>query len=270
MLDRLQKVLQHAGRHALARQKQLSKLSVHRKGRLDFVTEVDRDVEAMLANEIRSLFPEDGFIGEEGRRKQSRSGTIWVVDPIDGTHNFISGGTSWAISIGVVQFGRPVAGAIFAPAHDLLLMADIGSDVSINGFPLETGIRTDATIAHIGVSTWMPSVYDRWLIGHLKDRLCLDYRRTGSAASSLMAVVRGQADLYIGFGEHAWDVAAGIALAEAAGLGHNIEWTRGVPEEAITVVCGNRALCKKTIEALAKAEPALSTNRLPDALATAG
>lgn len=270
MLDRLEEVLRHAGAHALARQTQLATLSVHRKGRLDFVTEVDRDIEAMLSTEILRLFPDDGFVGEEGRRKPAQSATTWVVDPLDGTHNFISGGRSWAISVGVVRNGYPIAGSIYAPAENVFLTADVDAEVSINGLPLSAGIRTDATIAHIGVSAWMPSSYDRWLVGYLKDGLGLDYRRTGSATSSLLAVIQGQADLYVGFGEHAWDVAAGAALAASAGLSHNLDWRGGVPEEAITIVCGHRALCKKTISALARAEPALAVNRPPRPVAAAG
>lgn len=264
MLDWLHGVIGRAGDYALSRQRELSASAVERKGPLDFVTEVDRDVERMLADEIARTFPDDGFIGEEGHRSAGVSGVTWLIDPIDGTHNFVSGGAAWAISVGMVRDGRPVGGAVFAPAEDLLLAAAPDSGLSRNGSAFAARFRPEATIAHIGVSTWMPSDYDRWLIDYLKDELGIDYRRTGSAASSLLAVVQGHADLYVGFGEHAWDVAGGAALAGAAGLVHNIDWSGGVPEGAITFVCGRKALAERTLVALAEAEPALAVRRAPD------
>jgi myo-inositol-1(or 4)-monophosphatase len=263
MIAWLRSMVGRAGDYALSRQMELPACAVERKGPLDFVTEVDRDVERMLADEISRVFPDDGFIGEEGQRSASVSGMTWLVDPIDGTHNFVSGGTSWAISVGVVRDGQPIGGAVFAPAQNLLLAGDQDSGLSRNGSAFAARVRPEATIAHIGVSTWMPSDYDRWLIDYVKDELGIDYRRTGSAASSLLAVVQGEADLYVGFGEHAWDVAGGAALANAAGLVHNIDWSAGVPEGAITFVCGREALAERTMVALAEAEPALAALQAP-------
>src|SRR5690606_38983642 len=101
------------------------------------------------------------------------------------------------------------------------------------------------------------AAYDLWLVGWLKAGLRLDYRRTGSAATSLIAVVQGEADLYVGFGEHAWDVAGGAALAAAAGLAHTAHWRHGIPEGAITFLCGRAALVEAAVAAIAEAETRL-------------
>ncbi|MEI6098250.1 MAG: inositol monophosphatase family protein, partial [Alphaproteobacteria bacterium] len=87
----LSSITQETARLALSRQRAAQGLSVDMKGRLDFVTGADREVEALVAARVAEAFPQDGLFGEEGQRKPGTSGVVWVVDPIDGTHNFVLG-----------------------------------------------------------------------------------------------------------------------------------------------------------------------------------
>ena len=239
---------------AFARQATLAGLAVGSKGRLDFVTDVDKLVEQMVAEQVARWFPNDGLIGEEGTRIASRSGRTWIVDPIDGTHNYLRGGASWAISIGVVSPGRPVAAAINAPAEGCLIVVEAGGGLWRNGRQLAAPpVAPEPSIAFTGVSTGMSTGYDRWLSVHVRDDLGLADRRTGSAATSILAVIQGQADLYVGFGEHAWDVVGGAVLAEEVGLAHSFDWMAGIPDRAFTFVCGRPELVERTIAAISLA-----------------
>ena len=125
MLEELTILVREAGSAALVRQQALAGLSVTSKGHLDFVTDADRAVEVLIADRIALHHPDDGFLGEEGRRLEGRSGRTWIVDPIDGTHTFVRGGASWAVSIGVVS-DRAVAAALNAPVERNLLVAEAG------------------------------------------------------------------------------------------------------------------------------------------------
>jgi myo-inositol-1(or 4)-monophosphatase len=251
----LEEIVHKAGALALSRQATPAGLAVGSKGRLDFVTDVDKIVEGLVAEQVARWFPEDGLIGEEGTRIASRSGRTWIVDPIDGTHNYLRGGGSWAISVGVVSPGKPVAGAINAPADRCLIAAVAGDGLWRNGRQLAApGAAPEPSLAFTGVSTGMSTDYDRWLSAHVRDDLGLADRRTGSAATSILAVIQGQADLYVGFGEHAWDVAAGAVLAEEAGCAHSFDWTAAVPDGAFTFVCGRPKLVERTLSAISVAK----------------
>jgi myo-inositol-1(or 4)-monophosphatase len=251
----LEGIVREAGALALSRQAELAGLTVSTKGRLDYVTDVDRIVEGMVAQAAAGLFPEDGFVGEEGRRVASRSGNTWIVDPIDGTHNYLRGGASWAISVGVVSRSKPIAAATAAPAEGCFFTAEAGLGIWRNGLPFSALTATgDASIAFTGVSTGMSTEYDRWLSSFVRDDLGLADRRTGSAVTSLLAVIQGQADLYIGFGEHAWDVAGAAVLAEEAGCAHTLDWTADIAEGPLTFVCGRAELVERTLAAISVAK----------------
>ena len=252
MREILEDIARRAGDFALSRQTDLPSLAIERKGRLDFVTDVDRAVERLIEAAIAERFADDGLIGEEGLKVASRSGRVWVIDPIDGTINFLRGGLGWAVSIGIFADGRPAGGAVYAPADRVLLSAESGRGAWRNGRRLAPAATSSAPmIAFSGVSTWMSSDFDRFLTGFVRDDLGLADRRSGSAATSIAAVVQGHADLYVSFGEHAWDVAGGAFIAEEVGLAHSLDWRAGIPEGHFAFVCGRPELVDRAIPALA-------------------
>jgi len=120
----LEQLVRHAGHLAFGQFRRLAGDSVHLKGHLDLVTVADREVERFLTDGLLRIFPQDGVFGEEGAAVPGRSGRNWVIDPIDGTLNFVRGSEQWAVSVGLFQDGRPQFGIIHAPARDQLLIGD--------------------------------------------------------------------------------------------------------------------------------------------------
>lgn len=112
-----------------------SGLSVSRKSEMDFVTEADLSVETLIRTAIANEFPEDGLIGEEMPTVSGESARIWVIDPIDGTHNYAIVRPFCGISVGLIEDDYPVAGANYCPSLQQLLFAD-KSGVWLNGKPL--------------------------------------------------------------------------------------------------------------------------------------
>lgn len=239
--DRMQvltTITEETARLALARQRAAAGLSVDMKGRLDFVTNADREVEALVAARVGEAFPQDGLFGEEGQRQPGTSGFVWIVDPIDGTHNFVLGGRDWAVSIALMGPDHRAA-AIAIPAVDLLLSAETGGPLRLNGHPFVRPRHTaEPTLCHTGVSTWMPVELNHAVADVVRRDLRLADKRSGSAVVSLAAVIMGESDLYLGYGEHIWDVAACAVLAEAASLAHTLHWTDEPSEGHMTFFCG--------------------------------
>ncbi|MCA0420544.1 MAG: inositol monophosphatase, partial [Proteobacteria bacterium] len=115
--DAIEALAREAGAIALDHFARVASLPVTMKGHLDLVTEADQAVERFIVAGLRRLFPEDGILGEEGSGQDSRSGRLWVVDPIDGTANFVRGNDQWAVSIGLFEGGHPRFGVIHAPVR---------------------------------------------------------------------------------------------------------------------------------------------------------
>lgn len=187
---------------------------------LDPVTQADRDAEALLKRELLGRFPGDGFLGEEGAPEISRSGWLWVADPLDGTLNFAHGSGHAAVSLALMRDGRPLAAAI-VPVVGEASRAEQGGGAYRGGRRLEAS-RT----AHLGealAATDLP--YDpRIRHGRARQRFIRlseavqSVRILGSAALELVAVASGELDLYANEGCKAWDLCAGaLLLAEAGG-----------------------------------------------------
>ena len=241
-------ITEETAKLALLRQQAAAGLSVDMKGRLDFVTNADREVEALVAARLAEAFPEDGLFGEEGHRKAGSTGVVWVVDPIDGTHNFVLGGRDWAVSVAAIGPDFR-AGAIAIPSADLLLSAESGGPLLRNGQPFTRPHHTaQPSMCHTGVSTWMPVDLDHAVTDFVRGDLKLADKRSGSAVVSLAAVIMGESDLYLGFGEHIWDVAACAVLAEAAGLAHTLRWGDEPSEGHMTFFCGLPDLVARAVE----------------------
>lgn len=187
---------------------------------LDPVTQADKDAEALLRTELLGRFPGDGFLGEEGAPELSRSGWLWVADPLDGTINFAHGAGHAAVSLALMRDGQPLAAAI-VPVTGESTHAEHGAGAFRGGRRLEAS-RT----AHLGealAATDLP--YDlRIRHGRARQRFIRlseavqSVRILGSAALELVAVAAGELDLYANEGCKAWDLCAGaLVLSEAGG-----------------------------------------------------
>jgi len=216
----VQAIAVEAGRLAHGFLADPARLNIEMKGPQDFVSAADRATEQLIAQRLAAAFPEDTFLGEESGAAAGieRAETLWVVDPIDGTANFVRGLPDWCVSIGLLQGGRPELGAIYIPATDELYAARRSHGAFCNGRPIRVSDRTDmagATIA-LEYSFGTESAVHRAQIG-AAHALGAEYRRNGSGAVSLTRVASGRLDGFVEMLINLWDILAGIVLVEEAG-----------------------------------------------------
>jgi myo-inositol-1(or 4)-monophosphatase len=209
-----------AGRLALGYLADRSRLEVEVKGPHDVVSAADRAVEALIASRLSAAFPTDAFHGEEshGAAVPDSAGLLWVVDPIDGTANFVRALPDWCVSIGLLVEGRPEIGVIYVPAADELYAARHGHGAFCAGAAIHVSDRTAVAGSIIGLdySFSRPSADHRAHIAAVHAHGG-EYRRNGSVAVSMTRVASGRLDGFVELHLNAWDVAAGIVLVQEAG-----------------------------------------------------
>ena len=222
--QQLREVAERVAREAadLVRRRRLADVEVAdvKSSAVDVVTEVDREAEALLRSRLAALRPADGFFGEEGGRRESSSGITWVVDPIDGTVNFLYGIPHYCVSVAAVdRQDRAVAGAVVDVAYGAVYSAARGGGATRDGRPLR--VRATAPMRErLFLTGFQYQEEVRRLQGPAVARLVTevrDVRRMGSAALDLCAVASGTADAYVEEGLHLWDHAAAGLVAEEAG-----------------------------------------------------
>lgn len=247
MADResVEDIARAAGEMALGFFNSSGSLEFEAKSVLDFVSGADRAVESEIMRLVSQRFPEDGFVGEEGAEIRA-GGRLWIVDPIDGTTNFMNGSDYWAVSIALVSDGKIEAGAVFAPARNEMFSGGRGEGAFLNGRRLarESPVRPAATIAVGSNDIWG---IDDFLsvIGRFRADAVLDIRMLGSAALSLCEVARGVADAYYEKGIFCWDVAAGALIATETGAVTNDFLPAGDWRKPITILCARNPLYGK-------------------------
>jgi myo-inositol-1(or 4)-monophosphatase len=185
----------------------------------DLVTAVDRDVEALISARLRDARPDDAIVGEEGAAHDGASGVRWLIDPIDGTTNFVYGYPACAISIGAETGGEPLAGVVFDLAHTELYAAARGFGATCNGEPIHATDKQELASALIGTGFgYVAEVRRRQgaVLASVLPRV-RDVRRSGSAALDMCWVARGRLDGYYEDGVQAWDTAAGELIVREAG-----------------------------------------------------
>ncbi|MDD9740659.1 MULTISPECIES: inositol monophosphatase family protein [Marinovum] len=196
-------------------------LTIDAKGPQDFVTAADLAVESLIRTRLAEHFPQDAIIGEEGgRRGDTSSGEVWIIDPIDGTTNFLRGMPDWAVSIACASASEIVLGVIFAPDLDLLCEGLLsGAPVARkNGVPLQVDAGCAAAKALIAVG-WSPRTPFADHAAFLERIVAQggEFRRSGAATIGLIGVASGWVDAYAERELNLWDAAAGIAIIKAAG-----------------------------------------------------
>ncbi|GAA1981939.1 inositol monophosphatase family protein [Kitasatospora viridis] len=186
---------------------------------VDVVTEMDLASEKLIVELITGRRPDDGYLGEEGAERTGSSGVRWVVDPLDGTVNYLYGLPSWGVSVAAELDGEAVVGVVFAPARGELFHAVLGRGAQLDGRPLavrpappwgQALIATGFGYA-LGTRTHQAEVLNG-LMPELRD-----IRRGGAAAIDLCDVAAGRLDGYYERGLAPWDLAAGGLIAREAG-----------------------------------------------------
>jgi myo-inositol-1(or 4)-monophosphatase len=245
-LNVMMKTARKVGRALLKDFTEVEQLQVSAKGPGDFVSRADKRAEETIRNELMAARPSYGFLGEEGTVIEGEDPTRrWIVDPLDGTTNFLHGLPHWAVSIGLEHKGQIVAGVIYDPVKDEMFYAEKGEGAWLN----ESRLRVSARHKMIEsiFATGLPFGGRADLPETLKDlaRLlpaCAGVRRFGSAALDLAYVAAGR---YDGFWErrlNAWDMAAGLVIVrEAGGFVEPLREGGDILAEG-EVICGNEAI----------------------------
>lgn len=186
---------------------------------VDLVTAADKAAEALIVDGILRVRPDDGILGEEGGERPSTSGVRWIIDPIDGTTNFVYNIPAYGISIAAEFNGTTVAGVVFQPATQTLFEAELGGGSRRDGTALQVNDRTDLDRALLATGFGYLAERRRDQAEVLLDILpnVRDIRRFGSAALDLCFLAAGQIDAYYERGLNDWDMAAGLLIAAEAG-----------------------------------------------------
>jgi myo-inositol-1(or 4)-monophosphatase len=189
--------------------------------RTDLVSEVDREAERVVVAGIRAVRPDDAILGEEGGAHDGTSGVRWIIDPLDGTTNYVYRYPAYSVSIGVEVDGVLCAGVVHDSVHDRVYVAVRGSGATCDGAPIAASRRDELATALLATGfQYRPDVRTKQatVLAAILPSV-RDVRRGGSAALDLCWVADGRLDLYYEAGLAEWDLAAGMLIAEEAGAG---------------------------------------------------
>lgn len=198
----------------------LSASSIHAKGPSDYVTEIDKRCEELILKAVREGFPDHHIMSEETANDGLQPGFTWVVDPVDGTTNFIHGFPFVAVSIAVCLEKKPVLGFVIDPVRNELFTARAGRGAWLNGARI--AVRKDAELPEALVATGFPFRTKDYMDNYLKAFKSVflnvsGIRRAGAAALDLAYLAAGRVDGFWEIGLKAWDIAAGALLIREAG-----------------------------------------------------
>lgn len=196
----------------------LETLTIESKGHQDLVSNADKEVETFVRAEIAKAYPEDGIVGEEHATVGGTTGHVWIIDPIDGTANFVSGIPAWCVVIACAFEGEAEIGVVCEPSHDETYWAERGHGAFLNGKPIK--VSPSAGLNHGSVATGYAARQDAEaavrLISGLIARGGMFYRNA-SGALMLSYVAAGRLIGYVEEHMNSWDCLAALLIIEEAG-----------------------------------------------------
>lgn len=219
ILNTAVKAARRAGKVILRYADQIERLNIEVKGRNDFVSEVDRQAEAEIIDIIRHAYPDHGIFAEESGRSDGDD-HLWLIDPLDGTTNFLHGYPQYAVSIGVQHKDKMTHAVVFDPLRNELFTASRGSGAQLNDRRIRVSGLQSLETALLGTGFPFKSLehLEVW-INTFRTLLpkTSGVRRAGSAALDLAHVACGRLDGFWEIGLQPWDMAAGSLLIQEAG-----------------------------------------------------
>lgn len=229
-------------------------LKVQSKSFNDFVTEVDRTAERTIIETLQEAYPDHGFLGEESGKSNVDAANVWIIDPLDGTTNFLHGFPQYAVSIALQQQGVLTQAVIYDPNRNDLFTATRGRGAFLNDKRIRVSSRTKLQESIIG--TGLPFRDFQHLDTYLamfKDMIkkTAGLRRPGSAALDLAYVAAGWYDGFWEIGLSKWDIAAGgLLIQEAGGIVGNFEGNESWIDTG-NIVAGNPKIFAQLLQTLA-------------------
>ena len=249
-----------AGNVILRYMNRIDGLNIVEKQQLDFVSEVDKLAEAEIIKELHRAYPDHAILAEESGAT-GKGPLTWVIDPLDGTHNYLRGIPHFSVSIALLEKGVPIHAVVFDPLRDELYTASKGDGAYINDRRMRVSKRENLGGAMI--ATGFPFRQREHLVPQLDMTRAIlgqaeDIRRSGSAALDLAYVAAGRYDGYFEIGLKPWDMAAGVLLVhEAGGRYCDFAGRDGIPASG-NIIAGNLNVAKAMVDAIGQqATPAL-------------
>lgn len=228
-----------AGDFALSRFRALDDLVIESKGHQDLVSDADRATEMLIRNAIEAHWPSDGIVGEEHGRKRGTSGFDWVVDPIDGTANFVRGIPHWCVVISCAMDGLPVVGAIHDPCTGEMFRSARGGGAFVNGRRMR--VAASDSLRDGSVATGVSGRSDPAQASELVREILAPggmFFRSASGALMLAYVASGRLLGYIEDHMNAWDCFAALLMVEEAGGRHRVLDPERALDHGTRVVAG--------------------------------
>jgi len=241
-----------AGAIILRYMNRVDNLRIEEKASMDFASEVDRLAEAEITRELRRAYPDHAILAEEGGAS-GKSDKVWVIDPLDGTHNYLRGFPHFCVSIGFRDHGDLVHAVVYDPLRDELFTASKGDGAFLNDRRMRVTKRENLQGALL--ATGYPYRQREHIDAQLAMTRALlseaeDIRRTGSAALDLAYVAAGRLDGYFEIGLKPWDMAAGCLLVkEAGGTFCDFTGNGGMPDNG-NLVAGNHHVTAGIVKAI--------------------
>ncbi len=224
LLTSICEISREAGEIMLEGSRKIDELRVKSKsGHGNYVTEYDSKIQKFLNEKLGKLLPEANFVGEENGqeifKEEYHKGFTFVIDPIDGTANFVKGWNESVVSIGLLKDCEPFIGVVYNPYADWLFSAERGKGAFLNDNPIHTSEEPlSESIIIMGTSPYYPDLTDKsFVIGREAVRHGIDIRRGGSAEHELCRLASGQAGMFFELSLSLWDFAAGAAILLEAG-----------------------------------------------------
>ncbi|WP_299496945.1 inositol-1-monophosphatase [uncultured Shewanella sp.] len=200
---------------------ELDRIEVSSKGINDYVTNVDKEAESTIVYQIRKAYPDHTIIGEEkGENRVGNSDYVWIIDPLDGTNNFVRGIPHFAVSIAMQFKGKTEVAVVYDPIRDELFSAVRGKGAKLNDFRIRVNKSTDFNNAIIGTGFPFKAKQHTETYMNMFSEVfsqCADLRRAGSAALDLAYLGAGRLDGFFEIGLKPWDIAAGDLIVREAG-----------------------------------------------------
>jgi len=247
-----------AGQFIAAQLENINLLEIEKKGRHDYVSQVDKQAEKIIIEIVRKYYPQHNILAEESGHQQRNSEFEWIIDPLDGTTNFLHGFPQFSVSIAVTEKGKLMHGVVYDPLKDELFSASRGAGARLNNYRIRVSEQKELEDALLAtgfpfhnfecLDTYMESLKTFML-------QTSGLRRAGSAALDLAYVACGRVDGYWEFNLKPWDIAAGALIVQEAG-GLTIDMAGGENYlKSGNMIAANPRMLKNMVKVIAQSLP---------------
>lgn len=217
--DEVCRVAVEVGGYLRDEQQKLKHSAIEMKGARNYVTYIDKEAETRIVKELGNLIPDAGFLTEEGTVDYEQKEYMWIIDPLDGTTNYVHGDTPFCVSIALMKNGEAVLGVIYDPIANELFRASEGGCAYLNDSPIRVSEKAELANGYIGfgIPYSLSAEGEKILQNAMMQFRECSFRIKGSAALELCYVACGRYDAYFHSGLSPWDVAAGAFILKCAG-----------------------------------------------------